>query len=136
MKDLAEKRAQQLREHTSHTNAGVYDPAGRRRHARDVRAARHRSSGAYGGLPKDPQVPLMVRIWKGPLKWLGNLAMAAGIIGVATHYIRYGPKKVEEQEDEGRAEMNAAATVTSTHPGAAKSNATPSASASCTGSPG
>ena len=32
----------------------------------------------YGGLPKDPHVPWMVRIWKGPLKWLGNLAMAAG----------------------------------------------------------
>ena len=28
MKDLAEKRARQLREHTSHKNAGVYDPPG------------------------------------------------------------------------------------------------------------
>ncbi len=36
----------------------------------------------YGGLPKDPHVPLLVRIWKGPLKWLGNLAIAAGIVGV------------------------------------------------------
>ena len=35
------------------------------------------------GLPKDPRVPLLVRIWKGPLKWLGNFAMAAGILGAA-----------------------------------------------------
>ena len=39
----------------------------------------------YGGLPKDPQIPLLVRIWKGPLKWLGNLAMAAGVLGVVAH---------------------------------------------------
>jgi hypothetical protein len=55
----------------------------------------------YGGLPKDPRVPWMVRIWKGPLKWLGNIAMAAGVVGVAMHYIRYGPKKVAEPESGG-----------------------------------
>jgi hypothetical protein len=37
----------------------------------------------------------MVRLWKGPLKWIGNFAMAAGIIGVAAHYVRFGPKEVE-----------------------------------------
>ena len=47
---------------------------------------------AYGGLPKDPRIPLLVRIWKGPLKWLGNLAMVGGIVGVAIHYLRFGPK--------------------------------------------
>jgi hypothetical protein len=54
----------------------------------------------YGGLPKDPHVPLLVRIWKGPLKWLGNLAIAAGILGAATHYLRFGPKKVEQETKE------------------------------------
>jgi hypothetical protein len=39
----------------------------------------------------------MVRIWKGPLKWVGNFAMAAGIIGVAAHYLRFGPKEVEPE---------------------------------------
>jgi anaerobic selenocysteine-containing dehydrogenase len=48
----------------------------------------------------DPHVPLLVRIWKGPLKWLGNLAIAAGIVGAAAHYLRFGPKKVEEDKKE------------------------------------
>jgi len=36
-----------------------------------------------------------VRVWKGPLKWLGNIAMAGGIIGMALHFMRFGPKKIE-----------------------------------------
>jgi len=54
----------------------------------------------YGGLPKDPHVPLLVRVWKGPLKWLGNLAMIGGVLGVAAHYLRFGPKEVEKSGDE------------------------------------
>ena len=30
---------------------------------------------AYGGLPKNPRIPWVVRLWKGPAKWIGNLAM-------------------------------------------------------------
>jgi formate dehydrogenase iron-sulfur subunit len=55
---------------------------------------------AYGGLPKDPQIPMLVKIWKGPLKWLGSLAIFAGIFGVAAHYLRFGPKKVEHESQE------------------------------------
>ncbi len=56
----------------------------------------------YGGLPKDPHVPWMVRIWKGPLKWLGDFAMVAGIVGVAAHYMRFGPKEVEEKPEDSK----------------------------------
>jgi len=50
---------------------------------------------AYGGLPKNPRVPLSVKLWKGPLKWLGKLAMIGGLLGVTLHYLRFGPKKVD-----------------------------------------
>ena len=98
MKDLAEARAQQLREHTAHTKAGVYDPPGVG--GTHVMYVLHDITNpeAYGGLPKDPQVPLMVRIWKGPLKWLGNFAIIAGIVGAAAHYVRFGPKEVNEEK--------------------------------------
>jgi formate dehydrogenase iron-sulfur subunit len=33
-----------------------------------------------------------VRLWKGPLKWLGNVAMIGGLLGVLTHFVRYGRK--------------------------------------------
>jgi hypothetical protein len=37
-------------------------------------------------------VPLAVRLWQGPLKWLGNAAMFAGILGAAIHFVRFGRK--------------------------------------------
>jgi hypothetical protein len=52
----------------------------------------------YGGLPKNPRVPMAVKLWKGPLKWLGNLAMIGGLLGLFGHYLRYGPKEREEGE--------------------------------------
>jgi hypothetical protein len=99
MKELAESRAKQLREHTSHTNAGVYDPPGVG--GTHVMYVLHdiNNPEQYGGLPKNPRVPLMVRLWKGPLKWVGNLAMAAGVLGVALHYFRFGPKDVDQEEE-------------------------------------
>ena len=60
---------------------------------------------AYGGLPSNPHVPWTVRIWKGPAKWIGNLAMLGGILGVTLHYLRFGPKQVEPDHDlEGKPE--------------------------------
>jgi hypothetical protein len=99
MKELANQRAQQLREHTTHKNAGVYDPPGVG--GTHVMYILHDIDNpeAYGGLPKDPQIPLLVRIWKGPLKWIGNLAMTAGVLGVIGHYLRYGPKEVPEEKE-------------------------------------
>lgn len=44
------------------------------------------------GLPRDPEIPWMVRLWKGPLKVLGNLAMATGLVAAAAHFVRFGRK--------------------------------------------
>jgi hypothetical protein len=56
----------------------------------------------YGGLPKDPHIPWVVKFWKGPLKWLGNVAMVGGVLGVVVHLMRYGRKRVEEGQTEER----------------------------------
>jgi len=98
MKELGEKRAAQLREHTSHTKAGVYDPPGVG--GTHVMYVLHdiEHPERYGGLPKNPTIPLLVRIWKGPLKWIGNLAMVGGVVGVALHYLRFGPKHEEHDK--------------------------------------
>jgi hypothetical protein len=88
-----------LREHTSHKDAGVYDPPGVG--GTHVMYVLHdiKHPEKYGGLPANPTVPLLVRIWKGPLKWLGNLAMTAGVVGVIMHYFRYGPKEIDKEEE-------------------------------------
>jgi len=95
MVELAETRAEQLRENSGFPDAGVYDPPGVG--GTHVIYVLHDAKNPqfYGGLPKDPHVPISVRLWKGPLKWIGNLAMVAGIVGLAAHYLRFGPKKEE-----------------------------------------
>jgi formate dehydrogenase beta subunit len=94
MTALAETRALQLREHSSYSKAGVYDPPGVG--GASVIYVLHDVTNpeAYGGLPRNPRVPLAVRLWKGPRKWLGNLAIVGGLIGVTLHYLRFGPKRV------------------------------------------
>ena len=98
MKQRAESRVRQLHEQTSYKKAGVYDPPGVG--GTHVIYVLHDATNpqAYGGLPADPHVPWLVRIWKGPLKWVGGLAMTAGIFGVALHYLRFGPKIVDREE--------------------------------------
>src|SRR5438552_14185189 len=96
MTDLAETRAQQLREHYGFEKAGVYDPAGVG--GTGVIYVLHDATNpeAYGGLPKHPRIPSVVRLRKGPAKWIGNPAMPGGRIAVTLHYLRFGPKRVED----------------------------------------
>jgi formate dehydrogenase iron-sulfur subunit len=102
MKDLAEKRARQLQIYSGFEKAGVYDPLGVG--GTGVIYVLHdvTNSEAYGGLPANPTVPWTVRLWKTPLKWLGNLAMLGGLLGVTLHYLRYGPKTVPDSKAEER----------------------------------
>ncbi len=98
MKELAETRAKQLRDHYDFKNAGVYDPDGVG--GTHVIYVLHDTTipEAYGGLPADPHIPLAVKLWKTPLKWIGNLAIIGGIVGIFAHYLRFGPKIVKEDE--------------------------------------
>lgn len=99
MTELGENRAHQLREQSGFANAGVYDPSGVG--GTHVIYVLHDITNpeAYGGLPSNPRVPWTVRLWKGPLKWIGNLAMAGGLIGMAVHFLRFGPKMVDEERE-------------------------------------
>jgi len=92
MLDLANRRAKQLKKDYGFTNAGVYDPPGVG--GTGVIYVLHDTTNPeiYGGLPKDPSISWAVKLWKHPLKWLGNFAMIGGAIGLFTHYLRYGPK--------------------------------------------
>jgi formate dehydrogenase iron-sulfur subunit len=98
MKFEAEKRVSQLHAN-GHADAGVYDPSGvKGTHVIYVLGdAKHPEN--YGGLPADPRVPVFVKLWKGPLKWLGGIGMVAGVFGVFMHYVRFGPKEVDKVEE-------------------------------------
>jgi hypothetical protein len=90
MLDVANKRVDQLKA-TGFTQAAVYDPPG-------VGGTGVVTVLAFGdqpelyGLPANPTVPLAVSFWKGPLKWLGNVAMLGGLALAAVHYLRFGRK--------------------------------------------
>ena len=90
----AHKRAGQLRENGYRT-ATVYNPEGVGGTG-VVTVLAHGDRAAAYGLPENPAVPLSVRLWKAPLKWLGNFGMIAGVAIATLHYLRYGPKHVSE----------------------------------------
>jgi formate dehydrogenase beta subunit len=98
MLQLANARAKQLKEHYDFPNAGVYDPPGVG--GTGVIYVLHdvTNTEAYGGLPQNPHVPWTVKLWKGPLKWLGNAAMIGGLLGLFAHYLRFGPKEREDED--------------------------------------
>ena len=93
----AKDRSQELQDDGIKT-AGVYNPSGvGGTNVMYVLAQADRPE-AYG-LPKDPKIPWAVWFWKGPLKWLGNLILIGGILGSFVHYLRYGPKICQDEND-------------------------------------
>jgi hypothetical protein len=91
---LADARAEALRA-DGKLNAGVYNPAGvGGTNVLYVLADATRPEDY--GLPRDPTIPWRVRLWKGPLKWVGNAVLVGGVLGAFLHYLRYGPKEVEQ----------------------------------------
>jgi formate dehydrogenase iron-sulfur subunit len=92
----AEARAEQLRA-DGHAQAGVYNPEGVGG-TNVLYVLKDATQPEAHGLPKDPVIPLSVALWKGPLKWLGTLVLAGGILGTFFHYVRFGPRTYEGQE--------------------------------------
>jgi formate dehydrogenase beta subunit len=52
------------------------------------------------GLPADPHVPLLVKLWKSVLRPLGAVAIFGAVIGAFTHFTKYGRKEAEGTDDE------------------------------------
>lgn len=93
---VAEARARELRR-AGHAQAGVYNPQGvGGTHV--IYVLRDADHPEACGLPKDPRIPWTIRWWKGPVKWLGNLILAGGILATFFHYLRYGPRTYSREE--------------------------------------
>ncbi len=74
--------------------------AGRRWDARDLRPARREESrSCMAGCRRTRTFLGPSRLWKSPLKWLGNFAIVGGLVGVFVHYLRFGPKIVPPDEE-------------------------------------
>jgi formate dehydrogenase beta subunit len=93
----AEARVEQL-QGDGRKDAGVYNPAGvGGTHVLYVLA--HAGHPEHYGLPRDPKIPWTVALWKGALKWAGNVALLGGIAATVFHYLRYGPWRDPEKDE-------------------------------------
>ena len=100
---LGHARVKQLKD-TGFKDAALYDPAGVGGTG-VVTILAHGDHPEWYGLPRNPQVPLAVRVSKSVLKPLGFLAFFGAIAAVFAHFFRYGPKKPREagtEATEGR----------------------------------
>jgi formate dehydrogenase iron-sulfur subunit len=89
---MGRKRVAQLQAN-GYKEAALYDPQG-------VNGTSVVTVLAYGnhpewyGLPSDPHVPILVKLWKRVLRPLGGVAIFGAILGAIAHYTSFGPKKV------------------------------------------
>jgi formate dehydrogenase beta subunit len=88
--DAAAARVEALRAEGAE-HAGVYNPEGVGG-TNVIYVLRDADRPEAYGLPRDPRVPWAVRLWQGPVKWLGSLLLAATACGAFLHYLRFGPK--------------------------------------------
>ncbi len=101
---IAEKRTKQLKEHYGFEKAGIYDP--KSIGGTGVIYVLHDAENpeAYGGLPKNPQIPLSYTVWKSFFKPVGLILSLMGFVGVVFHYVFEGPKR-EQPEPPIRKEL-------------------------------
>jgi formate dehydrogenase beta subunit len=94
----AESRAAALKA-AGNDDAGVYDPPGVGG-TNVIYVLKDAAQPERYGLPKDPAVPWSLRLWKGPVKWLGTFVFLGGIFGTFFHYVRYGPREYQDEAND------------------------------------
>ncbi|PYQ54720.1 MAG: formate dehydrogenase subunit beta [Acidobacteria bacterium] len=92
---LGHKRVEQLKT-SGFANAALYDPPGVGGTG-VVTVLAHGDHPEWYRLPRDPHVPVGVRVWKAVLRPLGLVAMLGAVLGVFGHYMSYGPKDPPEE---------------------------------------
>src|SRR3569832_1263255 len=104
MKIHAAERVEDLKSR-GFQNAGLYDPPGVG--GTHVMYVLHHADQPelYNGLPSDPQISPMVRLWKEVAKPLGLASMALAVEDKFFHFIRVGPNETDGGDEEAADEM-------------------------------
>ena len=56
----------------------------------------------YGGLPREPRIPLSVSVWKSLLRPLGLAAIFGAILSTFGHFMNHGPKEARADGEVGQ----------------------------------
>ncbi|MCE1171162.1 formate dehydrogenase subunit beta [Azovibrio restrictus] len=98
MKQVAAQRIKDLQAR-GFKNAGLYDPEGVG--GTHVMYVLHHADRPelYSNLPKDPQISTTVSLWKGMLKPLATIGIAAAGLFGFLHYTTVGPNRAEEEDE-------------------------------------
>ena len=94
---LGEQRVAQLKA-GGFMQAALYDPPGVGGTG-VVTVLAHGDHPEWYDLPKDPTVPLSVRLWKSVLRPVGLMAIFAAVAGAVGHFFSYGPKQPADDGD-------------------------------------
>ena len=96
---MAQGRIKDLNER-GFDKAGLYDPEGVG--GTHVMYVLHHADNPelYSGLPKDPKISPVVKLWKGFLKPLATFGIAAATLAGFFHYITVGPSKADDEDPE------------------------------------
>jgi formate dehydrogenase iron-sulfur subunit len=94
----AEERIVDLKSR-GYQNAGLYDPPGvGGTHVMYV--LQHADQPElYHGLPKDPQISLLVELWKGVLKPIMSMGLGLAALTGFFHYVTVGPKETPPEDE-------------------------------------
>ena len=102
MKQDAEDRIVDLKSR-GFEQAGLYDPSGVG--GTHVMYVLHHADqpGLYNGLPADPRVSPLVRLWKGATKPLALGALALVALAGFFNYVRVGPQEIDAEDERAAA---------------------------------
>ena len=96
---MANRRVKQL-ETAGFSDAMIYDPPGVQ--GTGVVSVLAHGNPEWYGLPADPQVSVLVRLWKSVIRPLGVIAALGALVATVGHYTKYGPKQPAESDVEER----------------------------------
>ena len=94
---LGHLRVAQLKS-TGFQQAALYDPGGVGGTG-VVTVLAHGDHPEWYDLPKNPHVPILVKVWKRVLRPLGAVAIFGAVIGAFAHYTKFGRKEVAGADD-------------------------------------
>ncbi|HWZ85259.1 MAG TPA: formate dehydrogenase subunit beta [Thermoanaerobaculia bacterium] len=100
MVELGHTRVAQLKQ-TGFANAVLYDPQGVGGTS-VVTVLGHGDHPEWYGLPADPHVPLLVKLWKSVLRPIGVVALFGAVVGAFSHYTKFGRKEVRGTDSQDR----------------------------------